>query len=407
MHTNQKSPVILISILTIFLFLNLNVYLPGSGLFPLPAYIIDLSILIFVIGYYIKYNINLPIGNVFLIWLVYYLALNTIYFIFSPMTIEETSLFKVIIFSIFLYLYMLFLFALDNEDLRTTRKTIVFIAPIASLSLGIDYFSPGFFNLLDSYQVIQGRGASFYRNANYAGISMVILLILGIDMIEKKYRTLFILTIFIGIFFTMSRSNLMTMFLIVFIMFLQKKLYTRHLIITVSIITFFFTWLATGGLDTISQKYDIEITENMKSRVNFFADNAASDTSDMDERKEILHDALEVFTDNPIFGKGLGSTIFWHHPVGPHNTFAMLWAEQGIFGFILLPLLFFVSTINIFKYGKQEHKQLAVLSIVTYTVGCFFSHDILSAVTVIALMAIVSTIGHKMKKLHLKATHEK
>lgn len=407
MHTNQKSPVILISILTIFLFLNLNVYLPGSGLFPLPAYIIDLSILIFVIGYYIKYNINLPIGNVFLIWLIYYLALNTIYFIFSPMTIEETSLFKVIIFSIFLYLYMLFLFALDNEDLRTTRKTIVFIAPIASLSLGIDYFSPGFFNLLDSYQVIQGRGASFYRNANYAGISMVILLILGIDMIEKKYRTLFILTIFIGIFFTMSRSNLMTMFLIVFIMFLQKKLYTRHLIITVSIITLFFTWLATGGLDTISQKYDIEITENMKSRVNFFADNAASDTSDMNERKEILHDALEIFTDNPIFGKGLGSTIFWHHPVGPHNTFAMLWAEQGIFGFILLPLLFFVSTINIFKYGKQEHKQLAVLSIVTYTVGCFFSHDILSAVTVIALMAIVSTIGHKMKKLHLKATHEK
>ena len=400
--THKKYPTIIISALTAFLFLNLNIYLPGSGIFPLPAYIIDLSIFIFLVGYYTKHDINLPINNIFFVWLLYYLSLNIIYFIVSPMGIGETTLFKVIIFSIILYLYILLLFTLDNENLSITRKTAVFIAPIASISLGIDYFDSGFFNLLDDYEVIQGRAASFYRNANYAGISMIILLILGIDMIDKKYRTLFILIIFMGIFFTMSRSNLMIMFLVVFIMFLQKKLYVRHLLITFTIITLFFSWLTTGGLDTISDKYHIEITENMKSRVNFFANNDVSDTSDINERKEILHDALEIFTDNPVLGKGLGKTIFWHHPVGPHNTFTMLSAEQGIFGLILLPLLFFVSTVNIFKYGKKEHKHLAVLSIITYTLGSFFSHDMLSSVTVIMLMVIIATIGYKMKQIYLK-----
>jgi O-antigen ligase len=390
----------IIQILTAFLFLNLNIYLPNSGVFPFPAYLIDILIFIFILLYYMKKNINLPINNIFFIWLIYFLSMNIIYFIFSPTGEEEFTLFKVIIFLIFLYVYMIFLFALDNENLTVTRKTLIFIAPIATLSLGIEYFNPGFFILDGTYEVIQGRAASFYRNANYAGTTMIIFLILGIDMIDKKYRTLFILIIFLGVFFTMSRSNLITFFIIIIILFLQKKLHTKHFILSTSVIVIFFIWLSSGGLDTLSQKFDIEITENMKNRVNFFVDNKLSNTSDMDERQKVLYDALEFFVDNPLFGEGFGATILWEHPVGPHNIFAMLWAEQGIFGFFLIPILFLLTTLNIFKYGNIEQKQLAILFIILFTLSGLFSHDMLSSVTIIAFITIVSTIGYKAKKRH-------
>lgn len=395
-HQNKHK--FIIQILTAFLFLNLNIYLPNSGLIPLPGYFIDLLIFFIVVIYYIKYKIDFPIESPLFIWLFYFLSMNIIYFIASPVGTEEFALFKVIIFLIFIYIYMILLFELDDENLTVTRRTLIVIAVIASISLGIDNFNPGFFNLLGNYEVVQGRAASFYRNANYAGASMVILLILSIDMVPKKYRTFFIIIIFFGVLFTMSRSNLMIFSLIIFILFLQKKLYASHLLISVSTIIVFLIWLSTSGFDTLSEKYNIEVTENMKNRINFFADNKHADTSDMNERKEVLQYALEIFTDKPIFGDGFGATILWEHRVGPHNTFAMLWADQGLFGFLLIPLLFFLSTANIFKYGTKEQKQLAVLAMLIFTFSCFFSHDILSAVTFIALMVIVSTIGNKMKR---------
>jgi len=396
-HSHKSSTNIIIAVLTAFIFLNFTIYLPNEGFFPFPAYLLDISIFLFLLGYYIKKRLLLPFENIFFIWVVYFLSLNIIYYLASPGGTAEIALLKVIIFLTFVYIYVILLFALDNRNLTIMRTTLVVIAPIITLTLGIDYFNPGYFASDPSYIIVQGRAASFYRNANYAGSSIIIILVLGMDMVPKKSRLLFLLVIFLGLFFTMSRSNLITFFIIIFIMFFQKKLYAKQLLLSMTFIVIFFIWVSTSGLDTISQKYDLEITENMKSRVNFFADNATSNTSDMDERKDILHDALEIFQDNPIFGAGLGATLFWEHRVGPHNTFAMVAADQGLFGLLLIVLLFFFSTYYVFKYGDTEQKQLAILFLIAYTLSCFFSHDRLSQTTAIVFMIAISTIGYKMK----------
>ena len=391
-----------IQILTVFIFLNFSIYLPAAGFFPFPAYLLDIFILTYILIYYMNKKLHLPIGNIFFLWLFYFLLMNIIYFIFSPSGAEEHALLKVIVFLIIVYTYMIFLFSLDDANLTITRSTLIFVAPLASFTLGLDYFNPGIFSFNAGYEVIQGRAASFYQNANYAGTSMIIFLILGIDMVPKKFRILFLLIIFLGLFFTMSRSNLLTFFIIVLILFYQKKLYTKQLFLSMSIIIFFFIWLSTSGLDYLSEQYNLEITDNMKSRVDFFADNESSNTDDMNKRKEILHDALEIFKDNPIWGGGLGSTLFWEHPVGPHNTFAMLWADQGLFGMLLIPLLFFLATYNIFKYGNKEQKQLAILFIIAYTISCFFSHGRLSNITAIAFITIIASIGYNTKRLYFQ-----
>jgi len=393
----------IISLGVTMFFLNLTIYLPNVYIFPYPAYLLDLSIFMLFAAYYIKNNIRIPYQNIVIIWIVYYAIVNFSYFIASPAGPEEYKFLKTFFFFLFLLFSLILLFNLDDENLSRTRKTLVYLAPIATLTLGIDYFDPGVFYFgIDIKTFVVGRAASMYLNSNIAGGAMLLMLILGIDMVPKKWRMLFVAIIFIGVFFTMSRSNLMMFFLILIMMFFQKKLNGVHILISFIGIMFFFTWLATGGLDTLSQKFDLEVTDNMKNRVNFFADNKVSDTGDIQERKRVLMAALEMFADKPILGQGFAATRMWDYHVAPHNTFAMHWADYGLFGVLIIPLMFFFSTYYIFKYGSKEHRQVALLVIPYFTLACLFSHTIMIQPFQLATIIALSTIGYKAKKRHMK-----
>ena len=390
---------LILMIATVMIFLNLTIYLPFAGLFPFPAYLLDLMIFILVISYYIFKGITIPYNNVIIFWLLYYTIINIVYFLISPAGPDEFRFIKLFFFFFFMIFSLILLFNLDDNDLSVTRKTLVFLVPVTTFMLGVDYFNPGYFYFgKETTTFVMGRAAATYLNANLAAGAMVLFLILGIDMIPKKYRIIFILLVFMGIFFTMSRSNIMIMFIILMIMFFQKKLYGSHLLITFTVIITFFIWLATGGLDVLSENYDLKVTENMKSRVDFFADNKESDTGDMDERKYILKEAFEMFQSNPIFGAGYSSTRLWNHRVSPHNTFIMNWADYGLFGILIIPLLIYLSCYYIFRFGKKEYKHMAILISIYFIFSSFFSHNMLETPFQLASMILLSSLGLKAKR---------
>jgi len=395
---NLKANYLILIFATILVFGNLTIYLPFVQLFPFPAYLIDLTIFVFIILFYVKKNINLPYENIFIIWIAYYTVLNLIYFIASPASMEEFTYLKIFIFFLLMLISFILLFNLDDENLTISRKTIVVISPIMVFMLGVDYVNPQYFYFgkeIESFVV--GRAASTYLNSNIAGGAMVLFLILGIDMVPKKFRLFFIFILFVGVFFTMSRSNIMIFLISILIIFFQKKLYFTHLLTSFITITLFFTWLSTGGFDTLSSKFDLEVTENMKNRVNFFADNKSSDTEDMNERKEVLFSAIDMYTSSPIVGSGYASTRLWDHEVSPHNTFVMHWADYGIFGILLMPLMFFLSSLNIFKFGDSKQKDIAILIIIYFTLSSLFSHNMLEQPLQIASIVMLSIIGYKAK----------
>jgi hypothetical protein len=389
------------------IFLNLTIYLPHVHLFPFPAYILDLGILTIVLLIYLKRRFPFPFSNPVILWIIYYFAISSIYFSFSGAGDREWKYLKLVIFMAFVLLAQIMLFNLDDKRLTTVRKTMVLLAPIAAITLGIDYFIPHTFELgieSDTYTV--GRAASIYLNANIAGGAMVVFLIFGIDIVPKRYRILFIMIIFLGIFFTMSRSNIMIMMITLFVMFLQKKLYGSHLVVSLVAIMLFFTWLSISGFDMLSDKYDLQVTDNMRSRVNFFSDKKHSDTSDMDERKHVLRAALEMFMDKPLLGNGYVSTRIWKYRVSPHNTFAMLWADYGLVGMSIIPLLFFLSTFYIFIYADKESRQMAILVILYFTFSSFFSHNMLEQPFQLATLMALSVVGYKAKMSTKKRVHD-
>ena len=392
---------------TIMIFLNLTVYLPSVGLFPFPAYLLDLIIFIFIVLFYLKKKLYFPYKNPFILWIYYYIILNITYYLNSPMSVDEFAFFKIFIFFTFMLFSFIFLFNLDDDNLTTTRKTLVVLGPIVTIMLGIDYFNPGYFYFGKEVSTfVVGRAASTYLNANLAGGAIVAFLIFGIDMIPKKLRILFILSLFLGVLFTMSRSNIMIFFLILIIMFFQKKFYTTHFMTLITTIILLFSWLGTGGLDTLADNYDLEVTENMKNRVNFFSDNETSDTQDMNERLEVLLDAIDMYTSNPIFGSGYASTRLWEHEVAPHNTFAMHWAEHGILGILLIPLMFFYASKYIFKFATKNQKQLTVSILIYFSFSCLFSHNVLNQPFQIASIIMIAVIGHKAQQKYFSERND-
>lgn len=386
-------------IATILIFANLTIYLPFVNLFPFPAYLLDLTIFILIVLYYMKGNINLPYKNIFIIWIVYYTILNLVYFMASPATEAEFTYFKIFIFFVLMLLSFILLFNLDDENLTSSRKTIVFMAPIAVFMLGVDYFNPQYFYFgQEVLSYVVGRAASTYINANIAGGAMVLLLIFGIDMVPKKFRLLFVMVLFLGVFFTMSRSNIMIFTIVVLVLLFQKKLQVlQFFTISISVVVFFL-WLSMAGFDVLEERFDLEVTEDMKNRVEFFVDNKSSDTEDTDERQEVLLSALDMYTSNPIFGSGYASTRIWDYQVSPHNTFVMHWADYGLFGVLLIPLMFLFSTLNIFRFGTSDQKKLALSILLYFTLSSFFSHNMLEQPLQIASIVMLSVIGYKAKK---------
>lgn len=392
----------LLFVATILLFLNLTVYLPAVNIFPFPAYVFDIVLFLFLVFYYMKNKIILPLNNILLLWLLYYSLINIIYFILSSGGPEEYKYFKNIIFFIFFLSSMILLFNLDDENLTTTRKTLILVAIIATFCLGIEFMNPGYFvKSFGDITFMAGRASAFYLNANIAGGAMVLLLILTIDMVQKKYRLLYIVIIFLGVFFTLSRSNLLIFFLTVFLIILQRKIHRLYAILLPIIIIAFITWLANGGLNILANNFDFEITDNIENRINFFADTSKSDTGNLDERKMVLKVALDMFADNPFVGSGYAATRLWDYRVAPHNTFAMQWAEFGFFGFLIIPLIVILSTYNVLKYGERKDKQMAITFILYFIIACFFSHNIFEQPFRIAGLVIVSTLGYNKKKKFL------
>jgi len=396
----SKYKTLLFFVVNALIFLNLITYNGIVKLTPFPAYVIDLMLFILFMALYIKKRLSFPWENKIFLWLIYYFVINLIYFVFSEAGPDEFQYLKVIIFYIFFIVYTSLFFNLDDEELTLTRKTLLVIGVIATITLVIDYIDPGFFfkpflRALSYYE--PGRAAATYMNANIAGGAMVLFLIFTIDLIPKKWRFLYIFILFIGLFATMSRSNIMIFLFVLVIMFFQKKLNSKHLSIFFIAFIMFFTWLSNGGLEYLGDKFEFKVTENMINRVNFFTENKKADVSDMQERKMILKAALEMFENKPIFGNGFASTRLWQFPVAPHNTFAVHWAEFGFFGMLIIPLLLYLSTYDIFRYGTERQKQMAILVIIFFTFSCFFSHNMLEQQLDVAALVMLSVMGYKSK----------
>ena len=384
-----------IQIFTLMVFLNLIFYVSYAQMINFPNYFFYVALMTIVSIYYVYKQRKIYLNKGLLFWLIAYFALNTIYYIKAGASPDLFKFYVLSIVYLFAFVAMSLLYDLDDKNLTATRKSIVLALLIGVFLLLYDFTHPGYFTTgyEDIYE--SGRAVATYGNQNIAGAILILGLILTIDIIPRKYRIPYIIILFLGIAATVSRSNIMIYFIIIAVMSLQNKISKISLIVlSMSSILLLF-WLSFFGLEFLQKNFDIKITSDVTDRLEFFVDPENASHEHTNERVEVLMAAISMFQDSPIIGNGLAATRTWDYRVGPHNSFALTWADFGLIGVLIIPLFLYFTTYQIFQSEKKEHKEIALLFILYYTFSSFFSHDMLDQMFNLCGAVIISALGYK------------
>ena len=385
---------IIIILITLIVFLNLVPYF--ASFTSLPGYIFFFLLMLLISAYYLIINRKIIFNKELMLWVFIYITINAIYYMFGGMAagLEYKRFTSVIMIGVVTFSFFL-LYSFDDENLTTVRKAIVLSMVIAVLLLIYDFIFPGHFILPSSHMNINDRAVATYINQNIVGAVLILSLILSIDLIPKAYKMFYVFYIFLGISLTFSRSNIIIYFIILFVMALQNKVSRISVFVIYILIILFLAWLMFWGLDWVANTFNIIISDNLINRLNFFLDNKDADTSNLDERKMVLKAALEMFMNKPILGNGFASTITWHYKVGPHNTFALTWAEFVLIGLLFIPTFLLATTYRIFLLNKKEYRDIGILFIVYFSLSSMFSHNMLEQSFNYVGAVIIALIGYK------------
>lgn len=222
---------------------------------------------------------------------------------------------------------------------------------VSALTLIIIEVGLGNFSLTGFASVKASRGRFFF-NANYYSY-ITYFANFSLFFLHQKYKNLFfaLLLLFLPIVFvimafvTQSRSGL-------------------FLIVTINVIYWFFIFKPTNKSRTVSfiksiftltaaiylafQFLAVYGNSQIKSRVN---------SSKEDSRGVLILDAIDVFTNYPLLGVGLGQ-FPRYSSLGQfsHNSYTEILAEQGIIGGILLVFLFFSPVAKSYRLLKSDFK---------------------------------------------------
>lgn len=131
-----------------------------------------------------------------------------------------------------------------------------------------DFINPGFFISEESDRYVAGRAAAMFLNPNIAGTALIISLILSIDIVHKKWRSLIIFFVFIGVALTFSRASILAYVVITFILMLQRKIEAKKILFVVLILMISFSVFLTAGISFLEKK-GIN-TDNILGRITFF-----------------------------------------------------------------------------------------------------------------------------------------
>lgn len=394
----MKYTTIVIVGFTVFVFLNLLDYFTLIHIINFPSYFAYFIILGLMIIYYITQKKKIYLNKGLLLWVILYFVINTIYLMQSGMGGMEYKFYIPSVVWLLAFITMSLLYNLDTDNLTVTRRSIVIALLIGVLLLLYDFTHPGFFTA--DYVVNfdnNGRAVATYGNQNAVGAIFILGLVLTIDIIPNKFKYLYIVILFVGVLTTVSRSNIMIYFIILTIMAIQNKISRVATVWLLSIITLLIFWLALFGLDILREEFNIEFSESVTSRLEFFVDTKHSDTSDTNERQAVLKTALYMFADKPIFGNGIGSSRLWKYKVGPHNTFALTWADFGLIGVLIIPSFLFFTIYETIRSSRKEDRDIAILFIFYFTFSSFFSHNMLEQVFNLCGAVIIATLGIKNK----------
>jgi len=241
-------------------------------------------------------------------------------------------------------------------------------------------------NLAESFNLVRfvedpgrvpGRSAGLYVNANMSGAYIVCGLAVCTAAIPRRARLPLLLAGAAGVALTFSRGAALCFALLLLVLAATRVIKVGALLgtllVSVAVLVYFSPDISRA-LDRAGV-----LNRNTLSRLSLERDDSG--------RINLARRAWEEFTESPLVGNGLASTIDWDAPEQPHNEYLFLAADHGVLGLLVFPALALALVT-----GTRAAIPLSAVLLLT----AFFSHNLLtsrSAIVVVALMAAAASDG--------------
>lgn len=281
--------------------------------------------------------------------------------------------------SVILYITIIILITTSKKNIKILFNTLL----IFFSSIIIFQWS----NSINEYDLNEYfvRGTGLLGNANIAGVTILIFLLLHFYKLAINisfYDTLIFLLAFYALVLTQSRSSLLIFLIIALIIlinfdnnFLKKSIKTT---VFLSLIFSLFFWL-------------------VKIYPSFFLKMNLSDQNFDNSRIDALKLGLESIT-HSLFGIGIGQTSENILSLSSHNFYIHMLSETGIF---ILPVavVFIITTFYKITYHGSFNNISNYLLIFILLI-CIFTHSVLVNSVYYFLLGIIFILSYKERALN-------
>jgi O-antigen ligase len=312
-----------------------------------------------------KERINVIKNNLFIYPVVIYAIATIISTIFSIAPLKGI---RGILNIMFLpYIFFVGLSINKKRDMKIIIFSLIIAASISGLfSIYQHIFI--FNRLFDTAHRTTGFFHSFQTYSDM--LTIVLSIVLGMVFYIKKNRLLLILSLIsigIGIIFSLSRNSWLSIMISLFILSFIKN---RKIILTSILSILLFVFLFPNNFFSIRFRSTFSIENNM-------------------ERILLWSSGLDMIKDNVWFGVGPNNSgLMYSKYKRPgislnnthfHNTYIQIFAERGVFGFLailFLMVLLLYCSLKSFIYSKDPEKKgislgLFLSSVSILILGCF------------------------------------
>ncbi|WP_298499350.1 O-antigen ligase family protein [uncultured Algibacter sp.] len=321
------------------------------------------------------------------IWFAFYMF----YFSFGLLAMALFSNYTPIIRTIIPLIYFIgFYLFLSVENHRKIFLKTSAIAFLVSSFLLIFFVIINFdldFGGISLYKV--DRPGGVYGDANNAALASIITYVLFNKFFvtntstKKHIKIIILLIIACSIFLTFSTTGMFAFLIILFINNLSFFSKERIILLFIAGILVIGTVLnlksLTAGLDlTPGQRLKIDTLVNVVSLNTEKVDNSG--------RGVLLETLFKYIYENPFIGNGIDFAANLHG----HNTYFGVWADAGIFTFII----FIIILITYFKKSIQADKSIRYFCLSILTALCIFMMSLQTIINQPYLLVLFPYIGY-------------
>lgn len=377
-------PRILGVVAVLVFFTNLSLYLYSSGNLAAPPlyWIIGLGVAaapLWLSTRALKIILQSPLA----LWCYGFLLISGVWMLMQPspteIVLEE---FRTRILSVLFILTLLCIFKKEEIQVWARRATLVGVLLAVGLNV-YELFSPL------AFSSVTGRSAGLYINPNMSAVALILGAILTIGIVKPRMRMLFTLTVGLGVFLTFSRSAVIGWILVTIAFIKTGQISLKRSIIGGLLVLLLASVVAVWQWERLQFKLEDlgVLNQNVLTRISWLAGNDETDPSSI-ERKQVAELGWEMFSERPIFGRGVGASIDWSYEKSSHNEYLNMMVDHGILGFLILPLLVLAAIWR--AQGEARHIAFA-FGLFTLYLG-FFSHNILSERHILIMFALLESM---------------